>query len=617
MKPWMRTGLCLWGLLGVACGSAGGSGAAGQDGQDGQNGKSSLIRFVAEPAGANCQQGGTAVLSGLDTNGNGSLEDTEVKSKAYACNGSSGQENSRSLVRTDPEPAGSHCAQGGTLVSGGVDANNSGTLEPSEVTSTAYVCSGAAGNSGAPGAQALVRLDAEPPGTRCAQGGTAVRSGLDANGNGTLETAEVTQTQYVCTTVSAEATKWVASEPAPDTGEVSVATWLPSGRKVRIAKTSQASRLKITVSDGFRTGGGVNAGYGYYVVRMNGGYMSPYCYQGQYSGNASGWTNEYYYPFATVCLTDMLPVGVYEFETWVLASVGIAHVGAAVNLPLLFAEEVPATARYGLSQVGGVFATTSSTYQKAPNREVVYTKQAASTLLKVTLADTFRGGATQNGSHGNVMVRMDGTDTTCYTGKYDAQGTGGDFHDPFVMTCMLLSVPAGTHTFNVWINSVTAGQVYLGWERGSSVLMIEELDNQNLSFSNGSIPSGELSSNWAAVGGRQVQHTVSATGKALRVTFSDTFRSSANCKGYWGYLQLYVDGQPTGCINGQYTLNSGAGQDHHHAVNQVCIVRNLSAGAHTFSIWTTNRQQADGTFCGSNHFGWNRGQNLLLVEELP
>jgi hypothetical protein len=42
----------------------------------------------------------------------------------------------------------------------------------------------------------------------------------------------------------------------------------------------------------------------------------------------------------------------------------------------------------------------------------------------------------------------------------------------------------------------------------------------------------------------------------------------------------------------------------------VCLVKGLSAGTHTFSIWST-------TGCGSNYFGWNRGQNLLLVEEMP
>ncbi len=44
----------------------------------------------------------------------------------------------------------------------------------------------------------VVRLDAEPNGTNCGHGGTAVRAGLDANDNGTLEDSEVGQTRYVC-----------------------------------------------------------------------------------------------------------------------------------------------------------------------------------------------------------------------------------------------------------------------------------------------------------------------------------------------------------------------------------------------------------------------------------
>jgi hypothetical protein len=125
-----------------------------------------------------------------------------------------------------------------------------------------------------------------------------------------------------------------------------------------------------------------------------------------------------------------------------------------------------------------------------------------------------------------------------------------------------------------------------------------------------------LSGNWAGVGARQIQHTVSAAGKTLLVTYSDTFRAVEGCNGRWGFYQLYVDNQPSSCINAQYVYSSGgAGQSHHHPINHVCLVKDLSPGPHTFSIWSTTVN--DGTSCGSNYFGWTRGQNLLLVEELP
>jgi hypothetical protein len=626
MTMWKRLGVYVLGGLLAACGSGGGTGTPGTDGTPGQNGKNSLVRVVAEPAGTHCPNGGTAVHSGLDANSNGTLDDTEVTSTAYTCNGAngnSGQSGTQVLVRLDPEPAGTHCAQGGTLVSSGVDANSNGTLESAEVTSTAYVCNGAdgtegsAGTPGTPGTKSLVRLDPEPAGTHCEQGGTAVHSGLDANGNNTLDNAEITQTQYVCSGPSGYPTGWTASAPEGATGYVPVGIWLPSGRSAKLFKVNASSRLKITVSDNFGAGIGPNDGNGYYAVRMKGNGVSYTCIVRQHNWNASGWSNEYHLPLATVCLTDTLPMGLYEFETWVHASTGTSHVGAVSSQTALIVEEMPTTPTYGFSALGGVVATTSTAYQQAPDRRVTYAKQSASTLLKVTLADTLRVAYNRNGEWGIVMVRMDGNDTSCYTGKYDAQGTGGNFHNPFVMTCVLPGVPAGSHTFSVWMRSVNGGEVHLGWER-APLLVVEEISNQNLTYSNGNAESGELSGNWAGVGSRQVQHNVSAEGKTLRVTYSDTFRAVYSCNGRYGYFQLYVDNQPTNCINGQYVYSSGLPvQDHHHPVNQICLVKNLSPGPHTFSIWSTTRHSWDGTACGSNYFGRNRGQNLLMVEELP
>jgi hypothetical protein len=491
------------------------------NGQPG-SGPRALVRLESEPTGTNCSQGGTVVRSGLDTNGNGTLEPAEVASTSYVCNGAPGTPGSgpRALVRLESEPTGANCAQGGTAVRSGLDTNNNGTLESSEVTSTSYVCNGASGQQGTPGAQALVRLDQEPAGTNCSQGGTAVRSGLDTNSNGTLEMSEVTQTQYICSAEAAYATGWVASSPtAYATGYVPEDLWFPTGRKVSILKTSPTSRLKVMVSDNMSIGIGVNGGTGYYTVRINGRVTSGSCQQATYNWNASGWTHHYRFPFATVCLTDPLPVGLYEFETWVYTDSGKGYVGSNAPEALLFVEEMPSTASYGFSKEGGMFETKSTTdYVKASGRTVIHAKQSGSTLLKLTLADTLRVGYQQNGGDGIVMVRMDGTDTTCSHRKYDGQGAGGDFQDPFVMTCILSGVAAGSHTFDVWLRSISGEEASLGWNRSSLLLLVEELSSQNLTYSNGSVASGELSGAWAGVVGRQVQHNVSSAGKALRVT---------------------------------------------------------------------------------------------------
>jgi hypothetical protein len=54
------------------------------------------------------------------------------------------------------------------------------------------------GQDGTPGKNTLVRLDDEAPGTHCPLGGTAIRTGVDTNNDGTLEDDEITGTTYVC-----------------------------------------------------------------------------------------------------------------------------------------------------------------------------------------------------------------------------------------------------------------------------------------------------------------------------------------------------------------------------------------------------------------------------------
>ncbi|WP_157823906.1 DUF7151 family protein [Melittangium boletus] len=522
------------------------------------------------------------------------------------------------LFRWSEVLPGEQCAAGGTTVESGADVNGDGTLDDAEVTQTSSSCHGAIHTEAVEGTQVLLRLDPEPTGVNCTYGGTKVRNGIDNNGNGTLEVDEVVQTQFVCSSVPPYPSNWAASSlTGIESGLTPVGVWIPTGRKTTIFKTNSASRLKITVSDNFMTGQYVNGGYGRYEVRMNGGRMTPACHQAQYSANTSGWANDYHFPFSTVCLTESLPAGLYEFDTWAYGDIGQAMVGHGASQPLLIVEEVQSTSNYGYSNTGGDFSTASASFQRVPGRSVSFTKQIQGTLLKVTLADTLRTGYNQDGGSGTVMVRLDGIDTNCYTGQYDAQGTGGDFYNPFVMTCVLPNVPVGVHEFSVWLRADSGGGARLGWSRSSPLLMVEEVINQNVSYSTAYGPSGELGGDWSGVGGRWLSHTVSLSGKTLRVTYSDTFRAASGCNGRWGYFQLYVDNQPVACSNGQYAYNAGgAAQNHHHPVNHVCLVRNLAPGPHTFAVWSSTRQ-LDGTTCGTNYFGRSRGQSLLMLEELP
>ncbi|MCE9577188.1 MAG: hypothetical protein K8W52_28830, partial [Deltaproteobacteria bacterium] len=95
-----------------------------------------------------------------------------------------------SLTRVTPEPAGAHCATGGSAIATGVDANGNGQLDDAEVDDVAYQCTTQP--------PVLVREDDEPAGANCADGGTAVRVGHDTNGDGRLDDVEIEQTSYAC-----------------------------------------------------------------------------------------------------------------------------------------------------------------------------------------------------------------------------------------------------------------------------------------------------------------------------------------------------------------------------------------------------------------------------------
>ncbi|MET0350142.1 MAG: hypothetical protein ABW067_10175, partial [Rhizobacter sp.] len=131
------------------------------DGLDGANGVSALMNITAEAAGATCANGGSRIESGPDANGNGTLEAGEVTGTQYVCNGNTPV---RALTATAVEASGANCATGGTRITAGADANGNGTLDAAEISSTAYVCHGATGATGASGFTQLMAMAVEPVG---------------------------------------------------------------------------------------------------------------------------------------------------------------------------------------------------------------------------------------------------------------------------------------------------------------------------------------------------------------------------------------------------------------------------------------------------------------------
>ena len=164
-------------------------GCEGEEGQIGPTGLNSLVNITNEPSGTNCKNGGIKVEVGIDNNSNGSLDDDEILSTSYVCNGADGN---TSLTSVTTEPSGTNCENGGIKIDSGVDTNGDGTLDDSEITATAYVCNGIDGNN------SLTKITNEAAGTNCENGGLKIDSGVDTNGDGTLDDNEISATAYVC-----------------------------------------------------------------------------------------------------------------------------------------------------------------------------------------------------------------------------------------------------------------------------------------------------------------------------------------------------------------------------------------------------------------------------------
>ncbi|MEJ7685247.1 MAG: hypothetical protein WKG06_46865 [Segetibacter sp.] len=89
--------------------------------------------------------GGVVILSGIDKNNNGKLDSTEADQTQNVCNGANGASGLKSLLDIQPLAAGTACANGGVVILSGIDENNNGKLDSTEVDQTQNICNGPAG----------------------------------------------------------------------------------------------------------------------------------------------------------------------------------------------------------------------------------------------------------------------------------------------------------------------------------------------------------------------------------------------------------------------------------------------------------------------------------------
>jgi hypothetical protein len=93
---------------------------------------------------------------------------------------------------------GEECATGGIELATAVDLNNDGFLDASEIDTSEIVCDG---KDGLDGITALVQQTVVSPGASCQDGGLRFDVGLDIDDNGVLDSSEVNSTEFLCTVV--------------------------------------------------------------------------------------------------------------------------------------------------------------------------------------------------------------------------------------------------------------------------------------------------------------------------------------------------------------------------------------------------------------------------------
>lgn len=97
------------------------------------------------------------------------------------------------LINSTMEPPGANCALGGVKFESGIDVDGSGELEEAEIQNTSYAC-----NTRVDGHTSLITIDDEAPGANCEWGGQKIQTGLDLDDDNFLDAVEIESTAYTC-----------------------------------------------------------------------------------------------------------------------------------------------------------------------------------------------------------------------------------------------------------------------------------------------------------------------------------------------------------------------------------------------------------------------------------
>jgi len=183
----------------VCNGLNGNNGTNGLNGSDGISNFKALLLISHELPGINCATGGSVVNVGLDLNQDNILGRNEITSFNYICNGANGASGASGNTGATGATGlgGPTGANGATGAAGSNGTNGSAGATGSKGETGA---AGSNGTNGINGFNSLASITAESVGSdHCVYGGAKTSSGLDLNANNTLDPSEITSTTYICT----------------------------------------------------------------------------------------------------------------------------------------------------------------------------------------------------------------------------------------------------------------------------------------------------------------------------------------------------------------------------------------------------------------------------------
>ncbi len=132
-------------------------GPVGQNGTNGSNGQNGLSAYEVWLSQGNTGtvQDYLSAITGLQ--GSQGIQGLQGSNGQNGVNGLNGNDGKNTLVKTTTEAAGVNCTTGGVKIEYGIDANNNGSLDASEInlSLTKFICNGAVGASGAQGPQGI------------------------------------------------------------------------------------------------------------------------------------------------------------------------------------------------------------------------------------------------------------------------------------------------------------------------------------------------------------------------------------------------------------------------------------------------------------------------------